>query len=438
MRKTRWLAFLLIAVLLLGGCASNTEEDWGNNSTGLGNVVIPSGENAEQAPENPSEQTPEQSPENPSGQTPEQSPEQTPEQTPGQGGGQNPQQPSSPSPEQPSQNPNEGVSNSEGVDLSKDVRFFGRTYEQNGTYYFNWTESGFEFTFNGTGAEATFETGTFSEANTPYIYILVDGKRVQQPVAITDSMQTVTLCEGLKKGNHTVRVVKRTNARSTPLGVMDITLLKNGVIQSPPAAKERRIEFIGDSITVGYGTLGDASTSSWSTLTEDGSCTYAALTGQALKAEYNVVAISGRGLAHNTGGDTDKLMPSLYPMLDEYNHPGVKWDFTKFKPHVVVVNLATNDHATSSDAEVTTAATAFLKDIRKHNPDAHIIVAYGLMGKQKEAALKNAVSAVKDSKTTFLALPQATAKVLGHPDKASHQAASKVLQAEIKKITGWK
>ncbi len=431
----RWLAVLLMAVLIFGGCAANTEEEWGNNSDGLGTVVIPSGQNSEQSSEQTPVQTPEQTPEGPSEQTPVQTPEQTPE-----GPSEQPsEQPSVQPPAQESpQNPNESVSNSKGVDLSKDVRFFGRTYEENGTYYFNWTESGFEFTFTGTGAQATFETGNFSEANTPYIYILVDGKRAQQPVAITDSMQTVTLCEGLKKGKHNVRVVKRTNARSSPLGVMDITLLKNGVIQSPPAAKERRIEFIGDSITVGYGTLGDASTASWSTLTEDGSCTYAALTGQALKADYNIVAISGRGLAHNTGGDTDKLMPSLYPMLDEYNRPGVKWEFSKFKPHVVVVNLATNDHATSSDAEVTAATTAFLKDIRKYNPDAHILVAYGLMGKQKEAALKSAVSAVKDSKTTFLALPQAAGKVLGHPDKASHQTAAKILQAEISKLTGWK
>lgn len=324
------------------------------------------------------------------------------------------------------------------VDLATDVRFFGRTYEENGVYWFNWTESGFEFSFNGTGAEAMLESENNGEDHIAFIRIYIDGREQPKSVAITDSMQTVELCKGLKKGNHTLRVVKRTNARSASLGVSDITLAKGGKVLPPPTAKERRIEFIGDSLTVGYGTLGNDSTAAWSTATEDGSCTFAALTGKALNADYNVVAISGRGLAHNTGGDTDKLMPALYTKVDEYNYPGHDWDFSSFVPDVVVIHLGNNDHSTSSESEVTEAAKKFYATVRKKNPNAHIIVAYGLSGNKMEAAIKSAVNGMGDSKLTYLALPNATEKVLGHPAKSAHKAGAEVLIKEVRRVTGWK
>jgi len=429
MKKMRFLVLVLIAVLLFGGCAGQPEEEF--EVGGGGALVTAPSETPKDAPTDTPDETPEQTPE----ETPEETPEQTPESTPEQPSEQTPEQPSEPEKEEEN-DVNEPIPGM--VDLATDVRFFGRTYEEAGTYYINWTESGFEFNFNGTGAEATFESNAPGGAHTAYIRIYVDGKEPGQTVAITESMQTVTLCSGLKKGSHTVRVIKRTNARSSSLGVTDITLLKNGVIEAPSAAYDRRIEFVGDSLTVGYGTQGNSSTAEWSTATEDGSVTYAALTAKALKAEYNVIAVSGRGLAHNTGGDTDKLMPSLYPMLDQYNNPGVEWDFSKFVPHVIVINLGTNDHHTSTEDEVTAATTAFLKDVRKHNPDAHIIFAYEFSGNKMASAIKKAVSAVGDSKITYLALPTATEKVLGHPAKSAHQAAAKVLTAEIQKVTGWK
>ncbi len=425
--KKRVVCFLLIAVLLLGGCAAGQEEEPMGNSGGL-LIETPVEETDETPVTTPEEETPTE--QEPQTQTPEQTPVETPEAPETEA----PEEETTEQEEEPQMNePTPGM-----VDLATDVRFFGRTYEEGGTYYINWTESGFEFTFTGTGAEATFETNQTAYPHTPYIRIYVDKDTVGKTVAINESVQVVTLCSGLKKGTHTVRVVKRTNARSASLGVMDITLLKNGIIGTPPAAKERRIEFVGDSLTVGYGTQGNAGTSEWSTSTEDGSVTYAALTAKALDADYNVVAISGRGLAHNTGGDTDKLMPSLYPMLDEYNNPGNNWDFSRFVPHVIVVNLGTNDHNTSSEAEVTAATTAFLKDIRKHNPNAHIIFAYELSGNKMASAIKSAVSNAGDSKITYLALPNATEKVLGHPAKSSHQKAAAVLEAEIRKVTGWK
>lgn len=425
MKMIRWTALFLVLILCLGGCAPREEEGQiAANSNSMEHLTEE--EKTEEQTQTQQQPSGEQQPTNP-GSAPQTSQKQDTADQPGRPSA----EPQTPGKET---TPQKDLSL---VDLETDVRYFGRVYQQNGTYYCNWTCSGFEFTFNGTGAEATFETLFHHESDTPYIKIYVDGKE-KQSFAITESMQTVTLCKGLKKGEHTVRVVKRTNARSSPLGLMDITLSKGGTIATPPAAKQRRIEFVGDSITVGYGTLGDAHTAEWSTSTEDGTITYAALAGDALNAEYNVVAISGRGLAHNTTGDTDKLMPALYTKVDEYNYAGHDWDFNEFQPHVVVINLGANDHGTSTTGEVTTATTAFLKTVRKKNPNAYIIVAYGMTGNVMEDALKSAVSAVGDSKISFLALKNATGKILGHPDKNSHKENAALLEQHIRSLTGWK
>ncbi len=424
MRLRRWWVLLLAILVFASACTPKEEELLDAPS---GSTIAPPVQ--EEATDDPTPSVPQPSPEKPSGDktpdTPTNSDEPEPDNTP--------------TTEKQETNTTKDDKDNSMVDLSTDVRYFGRTYEQNGTYYCNWTESGFEFAFNGTGAEATFESNAVDSSHTAYIRIYIDGKESGKTVAIADAMQTVSLCKGLKKGNHTVRVVKRTNARSSALGVVDITLARGSTILPAPTAKERRIEFIGDSITVGYGTLGNGETE-WSTATEDGSVTYAALTGKALNAEYNVVAISGRGLAHNTDGTTDKLMPSLYIKTDEYNNPGAAWSFTDFVPDVVVINLGTNDQATSSDAEVTGAMTAFLQTVRKHNRNAYIVVAYGMMGNQKEAALRQAISATGDNRISFLSLPKAntTQMQLWHPDQKAHKAAAEILTAEIRRLTGWK
>ncbi|MBQ6947200.1 MAG: hypothetical protein IJN42_04045, partial [Clostridia bacterium] len=338
----RYIAIVLMVLLCLSACAPKADDDIVTNNQipvqGNGQTQQPQEESGNASGEGTAS-TP-QSPETPGGSPTTQTP-----QTPAEPSGDTPVNDGGATEQTQSQGttPNGTEKDDSLVDLATDVRYFGRTYENNGVYWFNWTESGFEFCFNGTGAEAMLESENNGEDHIAFIRIYIDGNEQPRSIAITDSMQTVELCKGLKKGNHTVRVVKRTNARSASLGVSDITLAKGGKVLPPPAAKERRIEFIGDSLTVGYGTLGNASTAAWSTATEDGSCTFAALTGKALNADYNVVAISGRGLAHNTGGDTDKLMPALYTKVDEYNYPGHDWNFSSFVPDVVVIHLGNND-----------------------------------------------------------------------------------------------
>ena len=331
-------------------------------------------------------------------------------------------------------------------DIENEVRWLGRTYSVDGKHFFNWSASGFEFTFKGSGVRAEIASNAPGGTNTAYIKIFING--VEQPdVALTKAIQTVTLAEGLDPNNtYTIRVVKRSNARSSTAALVSLKLT-DGEKLAPPAEKSRLIEFVGDSITVGYSASAQASTSSsWSTATEDGTKTYSEYIANAFSADYSVIAVSGRGIARNYGNTTERLIPLLYASLDDYNLEGVKYDF-KRQADVIVINAGTNDASgtvtgLSKDEFMSTLKT-FLLDVRAKNPNAEIIYAYGMMGAGWMPQIKSVIEELRnvgDSHITFLQLDQCKGKESGiasHPTAEAYISRGDAIIELIEQLTGW-
>ena len=114
------------------------------------------------------------------------------------------------------------------------------------------------------------------------------------------------------------------------------------------------IEFVGDSITCGYGVDDENYEHHFSTKTEDVTKAYAYKAAEALNADYSMVAISGYGIISGyTEGDEpipEQTIPQYYDTLG-FSYGGfgaskpqdIKWDFTKRQPDIIVINLGTND-----------------------------------------------------------------------------------------------
>lgn len=330
-------------------------------------------------------------------------------------------------------------------DLQEDVLYLGRTYETNGTQWFNWSASGFSVRFQGSGLKAKITSNAPDKTNYAYLKVYVDGVE-QEDILLDQTMQTVTLAEGLNPDTaHTVEVRKRNSPRSSTAGVLNIELL-DGQKLAPAAAKERLIEFIGDSLTVGYSAADvNKAESAWSTKTEDGTKTYSKQVADALDAEYMVTAISGRGVVMNNSGGSGYLLPEVYPELDIYNNPGVAYDFA-LQPDVIVINLGTNDATNSNlDLDVFQAGVYnFIKTVREKNPNAQIIWAYGMrndkMTTQVAAAIEGAIAQINsdgDSQVYYQALPLATDMHLNHPTAAAYAPSGENLIEKISQITGW-
>jgi len=164
-----------------------------------------------------------------------------------------------------------------------------------------------------------------------------------------DSLQAINVATGLSDSiPHTIMVQKRTE----PLvgkGVFMGFLLDKGASLLPLKPRPgRRIEFIGNSITSGYGVLSDSSNCNFSPQTEDAAMSYASQVARNLHADYHLISYSGRGVVRNYG-DSNRTsvnpMPALYDRTC-YFDTTLKWDFNSWVPQVVVINLGTNDFST--------------------------------------------------------------------------------------------
>ncbi len=330
-------------------------------------------------------------------------------------------------------------------DLQEDVLYLGRTYESNHTQWFNWSASGFAVQFQGSGLQAKIASNAPDATNYAYLKVYVDGAE-QEDILLDQTMQTVTLAEGLDPNAvHTVEVRKRNSPRSSTAGVLNMELL-DGQKLAPPAAKERLIEFVGDSLTVGYSAADVNKTeTAWSTKTEDGTKTYSKQVADALNAEYMVTAISGRGVVMNNSGGSGYVLPEVYPELDIYNIPGTDYDFA-LQPDVIVINLGTND-ATNSSLDLTAfqaGVVDFIELVRQNNPNAQILWAYGMrndkMTAQVAAAIEAAVAQIHeagDLNVYYLPLALAGDMHLNHPTAAAYAPAGELLIEKINEITGW-
>ena len=84
--------------------------------------------------------------------------------------------------------------------------------------------------------------------------------------------------------------------------------------RQPPEPRQRRLLFIGDSITAGYGVLCNDSARPFAPETESALHAYAAVAARALEADAHVIAYSGKGDASSREGPC-MVLPSVSALL---------------------------------------------------------------------------------------------------------------------------
>lgn len=123
------------------------------------------------------------------------------------------------------------------------------------------------------------------------------------------------------------------------------------------AAAAHKIEFIGDSITAGYGVKDSRTLSYYS---------YANIAANLLNADHYSVA-NGGWLFSDTL-NLDKSINRIYSMTSIHlKLPD--WDFEQWQPEVIVINLGTNDsyYSGGTEAQYMQDATILLEKVRTKN-----------------------------------------------------------------------
>ena len=268
----------------------------------------------------------------------------------------------------------------------------------------------------------------------------------------TDSVLLVA--DGLGAGEHRVALTYAIEGLLKHPKFYGFLLDDEATLCQRPQLPERKMEFIGNSITCAYGIEGDGSEKKFSYSQQNVYYAYESLVARALNAQCQIVARSGIGIYRNNNGNVrgDKnVLPALYPYT-QFGMGGERWDFSRYQPDVVCVNLGTNDttHPSYETSLLTAAFKQFLVTLRGHYPHAKIVLLTGTMLKgqrledvkrAQQAAIDDAVRRGDDEVYRFDFTPADGTYGYGthkHPSKRQHAHMAEELIPFIRKITGWK
>lgn len=280
----------------------------------------------------------------------------------------------------------------------ENVKLLGRTYYDADRLYCALSGTGFEFSFTGTKCSITVVGDSNSENssqadNQARVGIYVNGERVIDDM-VDKKEEVYDVFQSDEPQEVTVSLVKLSESPMSTIAVTDIKT--TGTAIKPTPNKEKLIEFIGDSITCGYGSDDPNKNHHFATKTEDVTKAYAYKTAQTLGYDYSMVSFSGYGIisGYSDGNKkvTEQQVPKFYTKLGyswaangSFKPSEVEWDFTKRQPDIVVINLGTNDESYTKNIEerreeYVAGYVEFLKTVREKNPNAKIVCALGIMG----------------------------------------------------------
>lgn len=252
-----------------------------------------------------------------------------------------------------------------------------------------------------------------------------------------------SLAMHLADKKHTLEISRRTEWHGGNTTFTGFEIDEGKSLFALPKLK-RTIEFIGNSLTCGYGNEGKSRQEHFTYETENNYHTYGTITARKLKANYISVCRSGIGMYQSYGGEHDFVQPKLYDevaLKSQY-----KWDYKNNQPDVVAIELGSNDLAKPLDsAKYVDSYIEFVNKIRTQYPIAKIICISGPLD-------------LNDSANTFSRYVQDVVKHFNndtniyhfdfgkldsngadwHPNVKEHEVMAARLIPFIQKVTGWK
>jgi hypothetical protein len=327
------------------------------------------------------------------------------------------------------------------------IRYCGRIDIKDSATIMSWTGSSVLFNFHGNSVKA--ELG--DEDGNNFFDVIIDGKVLKQ-LHLKKGKNEYTICEGLKNTDHSVELFKITEAAFGRTYIYQFQLNRGAKLLAPTPVPKRKMVFFGNSITCGYGDEDSAGNNS-APQYEDGYMSYAAITARKLHADFHCISKSGIGVMVSW---FPLIMPEMYDRL-YYNDPDIKWDFSRYSPQIVVVNLFQNDSwivkiPTNPEFErifgnkaptpefIINAYESFIKKLMNHYPNAKIVCALGNMDATKSGSpwigyIEKAVAGLGNKNLYTCIFPYK--QTSGHPSEKEQLSMANQLTTFINRNIKW-
>ena len=309
-------------------------------------------------------------------------------------------------------------------DIKSNLKFNSRATFIENKLRMEWSASGFTVQGQFRGDFVLTDIQTSKEV---LLYAVLDND-YDNPKQLRIKSGNLTALTNIEPGFHTIQILKATEASAGVIAIGGISY--TGALFTAPAEKDLKIQFIGDSITSASG-LYTATVQPDSLLRNDITKGYAYKVAKHFNAELSIVSVSGGTICTNSPSLQDYYQRTLYTSSTSV------YDFSaETKPDLVVVALGTNDTPTyltkdENGKTVTADNVGVLKQgiidmltlVRKNNPDAAILWAYGMMEQRISSVYKTTVEefAATDGNTfyTLIGRNDCTGSG-GHPTPNGH------------------
>ena len=327
---------------------------------------------------------------------------------------------------------------------SEQIRWVGRVAvdAESGVVKFDWSGTYADMILCGSRLEMSA-----SDSGLNYFNVIVDGKQHSIVKTTGTEPQSIVLFEGAE-GTHHIRLQRRTEGFNGLTTIHSITA-EGQLSASENTPKGRHIEFIGDSLTAGYGTDSASGAEPYTPETQNCNLAYGCYVARYFDTDYNLVAHSGQGMVRNYGDEkctSEYTMTNRYGLLFDEADRSQNYNFRKrsYVPDLVVIFLGTNDFSTKpwpSFEEFSAGYANLIEQVREAHGDVPILCVSSYVFDPTFDYVWRIAQGDKNLHFACI-LPEAFAypSELGaseHPNRVGQQKMAMTLIPYISTITGW-
>jgi lysophospholipase L1-like esterase len=332
----------------------------------------------------------------------------------------------------------------------KAIRYCGRFDLSNPRMpSFDWTGVYIEFQLNGSYCKAVL-SGKCR-------YDITIDRSLNRTITVDAAKDTFIIAEKLTNGSHTIRITKRTETNAHSCTFYGLILDSSGALIPGLPVPEKKIEFIGDSYTAGFGNeytsreCPQGQCESILFMTTNTRKAFGPLVAASFGADYHVNAYSGKGVVRNYNGigKGREFLEYYGKTLNSGSTTGVApqlWDFSRWHPDVIVIGLGINDYLSdppyADPVRFDSTYTAFLNFLRQKHPGVKMICCatdvwptHALIPR-----IRNIVEQqykLKKDDIWYFEYATENSALYGHPSVHDHKKIAQELQPLVAKITRW-
>jgi len=255
--------------------------------------------------------------------------------------------------------------------------------------------------------------------------------------------------------DHILEITRRSESWQGTCEILGFIMGDGGKLLPPPALPERKLMFIGDSITCGAATdirPGDPlkGKTAHEDQTSNARLSYGKILARRLNAQCFLVSYGGRGVIRDWQGIRNINNAPQFYELALPDDPSCLWQQNSYKPDAIAICLGTNDfnQGVPGENEFVNTYVEFIRKIRRDSPNACIFLLDSPMLEDAEgktpkrtvlhAYLQEIVAKVNSPQVQLASVSHyAGVPGNGHPTRADHESIARELEPQFRQALNW-